>query len=213
MGPDHHVPCPENLTPNKLMCKNPNYIFVDSVNRDRFAWQDAGHFTVLNTEFRGSEPVQVHPQQHYYMKLKKATFPYDAAYVNLRYLFLRVRINANSISSRRPFSNNQWFQEEMFFVPMDDERYLVPAGVSTPPSWIHLKSSMKIPVFNPYKSNIEIEWLTLAGAPIVFGNPAPVPPPAAIGPDNPLLQTYALFEITSCCDEGACNNESKMRRC
>jgi hypothetical protein len=211
MGVDHHVPCPEDLTLVKLMCKNPNYLFVDSVDRDRTQWQDAGNFSILNTGFRGSEPVQIHPQQHYYMKLKKATLPYTDANINLRYLFLRVRINANSISARRPFTSNQWFQEEMFFVPMDDERYvIIPAGTPTPPTWIHLKSPMKIPVFNPYKSNIEIEWVTPAGTPLVFGNPAP---PAL---DTATLQTYAIFKLTSCCDEGACNNETKMahkRKC
>jgi hypothetical protein len=113
-------------------------------------------------------------------------------------------MDSNSVSARRPFSNNQWFQEETFFIPMDDERYvIIPAATPNPPTWIHLKSPMKIPVFNPYKTDIEIEWITPAGTPLVFGNPIG-------GADNPLLQTYVHLKLTSCCDEGACNNESKI---
>ena len=195
-GPDYYVPNPKNITPDKVMCKNPYYLIIDSTGRERATYANAGSFTLIADNLSGSQPVQPHPQQQYYMKLQSAVLPYNVLWINAQYLLLRVRIMSNSISRRSPLSNNPVVQDETFMVFMNDTRHIAPiiAGPNLQaPAYINCYSPMKIVGFNPFKSDIEVTWMDRAGNALNFGNPAPP------GADDPLLQTSFVIKLKECC--------------
>lgn len=188
---------PSSQIADAMQVTSDDYIVLDSNYRDRDQDQDAADFEIPWASM-SSKPGTSGLKQ-YYLKLVSAAIPYNVNWVNEMYLGLRV--SCSSAGTARKFStNNPNLTNITFVVPVNKHRFLVPGGVNTSPTFIHLDSPMIIKM--PFKVDdgvIRVTWLystfpTVAvvnpNTPLTFGNPAP---PAG---DNRSLQCFVMIKAS-----------------